>query len=147
LEKTRVSKRNILLGELSRTGRLRAEQKEREEIADRDPALRRFKTWLKEYRWGQRKLPFSENTVDTYYRIVREFFFDQDDVDVVKQRAEEELERIRAIANRTSAEGDKYSATRRFVEFIGGGPRMDEEEDESREIARMNEHTSQRDDE
>ena len=147
LEKTRVSKRNILLGELSRTGRLRAEQKEREEIADRDPALRRFKTWLKEYRWGQRKLPFSENTVDTYYRIVREFFFDQDDVSVVKQRAEDELERIRAIANRTSAEGDKYSATRRFVEFIGGGPRMDEEEDESREIARMNEHTSQRDDE
>jgi hypothetical protein len=137
------------LGELSRTGRLRAEQKEREAIADRDPELRRFKTWLKEYRYGQRKLPFSENTVDTYYRIVREFFFDQDDVNVVKRHVEDELERIRAKASsdRNSTEVDKYNATRRFVEFIGNEPRMDEEEDESREIARMNEHTSQRDDE
>ena len=49
LEDARVSKRNIRLAELSRTGRLRKEMMEREAIADRDPQLIDFKRWLKEY--------------------------------------------------------------------------------------------------
>jgi len=46
LEDARVSKRNIRLAELSRTGRLRNEMMEREAIADRDPQLIDFKRWL-----------------------------------------------------------------------------------------------------
>ena len=42
LEDARVSKRNIRLGELSRTGRLRKEMMEREATADRDPRLIAF---------------------------------------------------------------------------------------------------------
>ena len=48
LEDARVSKRNIRLAELSRTGRLRKEMMEREAIADRDPQLIDFKRWLRD---------------------------------------------------------------------------------------------------
>ena len=129
LEKTRVSKRNIRLEELSRTGRLRKEMMEPEAIADRDQRLRDFKRWLErlEYRPGEL---FSENTVITYYRIVRRLFFDEDDMAVIERRAICEYRRLRAKARRTSSEDDQYAAITRFVEFRDVGDEANDNHDE-----------------
>lgn len=129
LEKARVSKRNIRLEELSRTGRLRKEMMEREAIADRDQRLRDFKRWLErlEYRPGEL---FSENTVITYYRIVRRLFFDEDDMAVIERRAICEYRRLRALARRTSSEDDQYAAITRFVEFRDVGDEANDNHDE-----------------
>ena len=129
LEDARVSKRNIRLAELSRTGRLRNEMMEREAIADRDPQLIDFKRWLGvyEHRPGER---FSENTVTTYYRIVRRLFFDEDDIEVIEGRAVCVWRGLHAIANRHSSLEDQYNAIRRFVEFRGVGDEANDDHNE-----------------
>ena len=48
LEDARVSKRNIRLAELSRTGQRAKETREREAVADRDPRFIEFKRWLRD---------------------------------------------------------------------------------------------------
>lgn len=130
LENARVSKRNIRLEELSRTGRLRKKMMEREAIADRDPQLRDFKRWLErlEYRPGE----FFEirSTVKTYYRIVRRLFFDEDDMAVIERRAICEYRRLHAKARRTSSEDDQYAAIKRFVEFRDVGDEANDNHDE-----------------
>ena len=55
---------------------------EREATADRDPLLIDFKRWLKEYEHRPGEL-FSERTVTSYYRIVRRFFFHEDDIEAI----------------------------------------------------------------
>lgn len=129
LEDARVSKRNIRLAELSRTGRLRNEMMEREAIADRDPQLIDFKRWLGvyEHRPGER---FSENTVTTYYRIVRHLFFDEDGIEAIARRAVCVLRGLHAIANRHSSLEDQYNAIRRFVEFRGVGDEANDDHNE-----------------
>jgi hypothetical protein len=133
LEDTRVSKRNIRLAELSRTGRLRKEMMEREATADRDPQLIDFKRWLKEYehRPGQ---PFTESTVTSYYRIVRRLFFDEDDIEAIEGRAVRICRVLRAMPNRNSSREDEYNAIRRFVEFrrIGDEANDDPNEEDQR---------------
>ena len=129
LEDTRVSKRNIRLGELSRTGRLRKEMMEREATADRDPQLIDFKRWLKEYehRPGQ---PFTESTVTSYYRIVRRLFFDEDDIEAIEGRAVRICRVLHAMPNRNSSREDEYNAIRRFVEFRGIGDEANDDHNE-----------------
>ena len=129
LEDARVSKRNIRLGELSRTGRLRKEMMEREATADRDPLLIDFKRWLKEYEHRPGEL-FSENTVTTYYRIVRRLFFDEDDIEAIEGRAVCIWRVLRAIKERNSSLEDQYSAIRRFVEFRGIGDEANDDHNE-----------------
>ena len=129
LEDARVSKRNIRLAELSRTGRLRKEMMEREAIADRDPQLIDFKRWLKEYEHRPGEL-FSEITVTTYYRIVRRLFFDEDDIRAIERRAVCVWRGLHAIANRTSSLDDQYNAIRRFVEFRGVGDEANDDYNE-----------------
>ena len=129
LEDARVSKRNIRLGELSRTGRLRKEMMEREATADRDPQLIDFKRWLKEYehRPGQ---PFTESTVTSYYRIVRRLFFDEDDIEAIEGRAVRICRVLHAMPNRNSSRDDEYNAIRRFVEFRGIGDEANDDPNE-----------------
>ena len=129
LEDARVSKRNIRLGELSRTGRLRKEMMEREATADRDPQLIDFKRWLKEYehRPGQ---PFTESTVTSYYRIVRRLFFDEDDIEAIEGRAVRICRVLHAMPNRNSSRDDEYNAIRRFVEFRGIGDEANDDHNE-----------------
>ena len=129
LEDARVSKRNIRLGELSRTGRLRKEMMEREATADRDPQLIDFRRWLKEYehRPGQ---PFTESTVTSYYRIVRRLFFDEDDIEAIEGRAVCICRVLRAIEKRNSSLEDQYNAIRRFVEFRGIGDEANDDHNE-----------------
>jgi hypothetical protein len=135
LEDARVSKRNIRLGELSRTGRLRKEMMEREATADRDPQLIDFKRWLKEYehRPGE---PFTESTVMKYYRIVRRLFFDEDDIEVIEGRAVRIWRVLHAMPNRNSSRDDEYNAIRRFVEFrrIGDEANDDHNNEEDQRI-------------
>ena len=129
LEDTRVSKRNIRLAELSRTGRLRKEMMERDATADRDPLLIDFKRWLKEYEHRPGEL-FSENTVTSYYRIVRRLFFDEDDIEVIEGRAVCIWRVLRAIGERNSSLKDQYNAIRRFVEFRGIGDEANDDHNE-----------------
>ena len=129
LEDTRVSKRNIRLAELSRTGRLRKEMMEREATADRDPLLIDFKRWLKEYEHRPGEL-FSENTVTSYYRIVRRLFFDEDDIEVIEGRAVCIWRVLRAMEERNSSLTDQYNAIRRFVEFRGIGDEANDDHNE-----------------
>ena len=129
LEDTRVSKRNIRLAELSRTGRLRKEMMEREATADRDPLLIDFKRRLKEYEHRPGEL-FSENTVTSYYRIVRRLFFDEDDIEVIEGRAVCIWRVLRAMEERNSSLTDQYNAIRRFVEFRGIGDEANDDHNE-----------------
>ena len=125
----RVPKRNIRLAELSLKGRLRKEMMEREATADRDPLLIDFKRWLKEYEHRPGEL-FLENTVTTYYRIVRRLFFDEDDIEVIEGRAVCVWRGLHAIANRHSSLEDQYNAIRRFVEFRGVGDEANDDHNE-----------------
>ena len=130
LEDARVSKRNIRLAELSRTGRLRKEIMEREAIADREPRLREFMRWLERHEHRPGEL-FQERTVMTYYRIVRRLFFDEDDMAVLERRAICIYRGLHAIARRTSSEDDQYNAIRRFVEFLEVGVEANDNHDEA----------------
>jgi hypothetical protein len=129
LEDTRVSKRNIRLGELSRTGRRWKEMMGREATADRDPRLIAFRRWLKEYehRPGQ---PFTESTVTSYYRIVRRLFFDEDDIEAIEGRAVRICRVLHAMPNRNSSRDDEYNAIRRFVKFRGIGDEANDDPNE-----------------
>jgi hypothetical protein len=129
LEDARVSKRNIRLGELSRTGRRWKEMMEREATADRDPRLIAFRRWLKEYehRPGQ---PFTESTVTSYYRIVRRLFFDEDDIEAIEGRAVRICRVLHAMPNRNSSRDDEYNAIRRFVKFRGIGDEANDDPNE-----------------
>ena len=65
LEDARVSKRNIRLAELSRTGQRAKETREREAIADRDPRFIEFKRWLRDDYVQDNGRPYLESTWET----------------------------------------------------------------------------------
>ena len=130
LEDARVSKRNIRLAELSRTGRRRKQMMEREAIADRDDRLIKFRRWLESYEHaaGQR---YVEGTVETYYRIIRQLFFIEEDIEVIEennevveennevivQRAQTRLHELEALPQRGPEVQNELQSLRRFVEY------------------------------
>ena len=116
LEDTRVSKRNIRLGELSRTGRLRKEMMEREAIADRDPRLIAFRRWLKEDYLLPNGQPYNDSVVVNYYQKVRPLFFEEEDIKAIVERANDRLREFEAMDEVTSRNQNEYQALRRFVE-------------------------------
>jgi hypothetical protein len=130
LQDARVSKRNIRLAELSRTGQRARKMREFEEVADRDQRLREFKRWLERYEHRPGEL-FQESTVMTYYRIVRRLFFDEDDMEVIERRAICVWRGLHAIARRNSSQDDQYNAIKRFVEFRGVGDEANDNHDEA----------------
>ena len=115
LEDARVSKRNIRLAELSRTGQRDKETREYEEVADRDPQLREFKRYLQQYKYRGRL--YVEDTVDAYYRIVRRLFFDEEDNEVIVGRAEDRLRQLEALPQQGPEVQNELQALRRFAEF------------------------------
>ena len=115
LEDVRVSKRNIRLAELSRTGQRDKEAREYEEVADRDPQLREFKRYLQQYKYHGRL--YVEDTVDAYYRIVRRLFFDEEDIEVIVGRAEDRLRQLEALPQQGPEVQNELQALRRFAEF------------------------------
>ena len=116
LEDTRVSKRNIRLGELSRTGRLRKEMMEREAIADRDPRLIAFRRWLKEDYVLPNGQPYNDSVVINYYQKVRPLFFEEEDIEAIVEHANDRLREFEAMDEVTSRNQNEYQALRRFVE-------------------------------
>lgn len=130
LEDARVSKRNIRLAELSRTGRRQKQMMEREAIADRDDRLIKFRRWLESYEHaaGQR---YVEGTVETYYRIIRRLFFIEEDIEVIEennevveennevivQRAQTRLHELEALPQRGPEVQNELQSLRRFVEY------------------------------
>ena len=115
LEDARVSKRNIRLAELSRTGKRDKEMREREGVADRDPLLLEFKRYLQNYKYRGRL--YVEDTVDAYYRIVRRLFFDDEDTEVIVGRAEDRLRELEALPEQGSEIQNELQALKRFEEF------------------------------
>mmetsp|Transcript_2657 Transcript_2657/g.10809 ORF Transcript_2657/g.10809 Transcript_2657/m.10809 type:complete len:944 (-) Transcript_2657:1780-4611(-) len=117
LEDARVSKRNIRLAELSRTGRLRKEMMEREAIADRDPRFIEFKRWLRGDYVQENGQPYLESTWETYCRIVRrEFLDEEEDIEVIVERAEDRVRELNALPRRGPEVQNEYQALKRFVE-------------------------------
>ena len=111
----RVSKRNIRLAELSRTGRLRKEMMGREAIADRDDRLIKFRRWLESYEHAPGQ-PYVNDTVDTYYRIVRRLFFDEENIEVIVERATDKVRELEALPRRGPEVQNEYQALKGFVE-------------------------------
>ena len=117
LEEVRVSKRNIRLAELSRTGQRAKERREREAMADRDPRFIEFKRWLREDYKQINGQPYDESTRETYCRIVRRLFFDEEEViEVIVERAEDRVRELNALSRRGPEVQNEYQALKRFVE-------------------------------
>ena len=122
LAKTRISKRNLPMSELSRTGAKQLEREIRDATADQNPDLVAFKAWLENITdipgTAQQKLAVS--TVVNYYGRVRQRFFNGDDVEEIEARAGETIERLqnsRITADLRSVESDELNALRYFVKW------------------------------
>jgi hypothetical protein len=118
LDKAKVSKRGILMSELSRTGQ---EQRRREQLAlelDQLPVLVEFKAWLEKQpvRAGHADT-LAASTVDHYYGHVKRRFFNDAGVEDVEEQARITIERLRTKINMTSTESDELNAMRYFRKF------------------------------
>ena len=114
LEDVRVSKRNIRLAELSRTGQRAKERREREAIADRDPRFIEFKRWLRDDYKLRNGQPYDESTQKTYCRIVRRLFFDEEeDIEDIVERAENKVREFK----RCLREVQKFRTSRSIETF------------------------------
>ena len=117
LEDARVSKRNIRLAELSRTGQRAKERREREAIADRDPRFIEFKRWLRDDYKLRNGQPYDESTQKTYCGIVRRLFFDEEeDIEVIVECAKDKVRKFEALPERGPEVQNKYQALKRFIE-------------------------------
>lgn len=123
LEKTRISKRNLPMSELSRTGAKELERQVRDAqyaALDELPELKAFKLWLETTDRRGTAQALAASTVDNYYNRVRQRFFDGDDVDVVEEHAQETIERLQNMRCETgesidSTSTDELNAMRYFV--------------------------------
>ena len=118
LDKAKVSKRGILMSELSRTGQ---EQRRREQLAlelDQLPVLVEFKAWLEKQpvRPG-REDTLAASTVQNYYNHVRRLFVNDATVEDVLVRARATITQPRSKDVSSSEYMNELSAMRYFESF------------------------------
>ena len=116
LEDSRVSKRNIRLAELSRTDQQARKTREREASADRDPRFIEFKRWLRDDYVRENGQPYLESTWETYCRIVRREFLDEEDIEVIVERVTGKVRALEALPERGPEVQNEYQALKRFIE-------------------------------
>jgi hypothetical protein len=116
LDKTKVSKRGILLAELSRTGQQRRRREEHALEVDQHPVLVDFAAWLvrQEVRPG---CTLAASTVENYYRNVRLRFINGYEVEDVEEGARHTINQLGNNTNITSGESDTLQAMRYFVKY------------------------------
>ena len=121
LDKTKISKRGIYLSELSRTGQAQRRREQLELELDQHPDLVKFKEWLATQPIrSEHADALAASTVENYYRRVRQRFFNGGDVDEIKEKAQEtidRLQRLKAQGNMTPNDINDLSAMRYFVKF------------------------------
>ena len=112
LDKTKVSKRRILLAELSRTGEKQRMREGGELEVDQHPILVGLKAWLKE-----QPLLKEKSTRDNYYSKVRPGFLNGAEVEDVERNARDTIKQLENKTNITKPDRNTLQAMRYFVKY------------------------------
>ena len=117
LSGVKVSKRGILLEELSATGRKKHWREQCEADVDQNEYLIGFKEYLDSYSYGPNHESYTESTIKQYYRDIRGWFVSHAEIDRVIECVKEDIERLEGDTNLDKSFVNKLNASRRFLEY------------------------------
>ena len=116
LSGVKVSKRGILLEELSATGRKKHWREQCGADVDQNEYLIGFKEYLDSFSYGPNDESYTESTIAHYYREIRPWFNSDAEIDRVVECVKVNVERFESDRS-LLRNGNELNAARRFLEY------------------------------
>jgi len=117
LSGVKVSKRGILLEELSATGRKKHWREQCAADVDQNEYLIGFKEYLDSYSYGPKHESYTESTIDQYYRTIRPWFNSNAEIDRVVECVKETIKSHEGNTSLDKSLVNELNAARRFLEY------------------------------
>mmetsp|Transcript_8505 Transcript_8505/g.28535 ORF Transcript_8505/g.28535 Transcript_8505/m.28535 type:complete len:310 (-) Transcript_8505:52-981(-) len=117
LSGVKVSKRGILLEELSATGRNQYRREQRAADVDQNEYLIGFKSYLDSYSYGPNHESYTGSTIDQYYGAIRPWFNSNAEIDRVVECVKETIKSLEGNKSLDKSLVNKLNAARRFLEY------------------------------
>ena len=117
LSGVKVSKRGILLEELSATGRKKHWREQCEADVDQNEYLIGFKSYLDALRYVGEGEDYAEGTIKKFYGHIRRWFVSHAEIDRVVECVKENIARLKNDENHSNANAEARRASERFLDY------------------------------